>query len=146
MRIIGIDPGASGGIGYLTSTGVAAAWKMPDTERDIYDLIEGLTDGLVGLEEVVAYIEKVHSRPRQGVSSTFKFGMGYGGLRMALVALKIPFHEVTPQQWQKKMGCMSHGDKNITKAAAQRLYPGIKVTHALADSLLIARYGWEVER
>ena len=133
------------------STGVAYAWKMPATEHDIYTQMRDLTtdengNALSGYTPIVAYIEKVHAMPKQGVASTFKFGMAYGFLRGMLVALGVPFHEVTPQTWQKKMGCLSHGDKNVTKAAAQRLYPNLKISHAIADSLLIARYGWETER
>jgi hypothetical protein len=36
---------------------------------------------------------------------------------------------------------MTKGNKNITKQKAQELFPGIKVTHAIADALLIATYG-----
>jgi hypothetical protein len=43
--------------------------------------------------------------------------------------------------WQKALGCLTKGDKNITKRKAQEMFPGIKVTHATADSLLIAHYG-----
>jgi hypothetical protein len=60
---------------------------------------------------------------------------------MALTAAGIPFERVRPQAWQKAMGCMSKGDKNITKRKAQELFPQIKVTHATADALLIATYG-----
>jgi len=132
--IIGIDPGASGGIALLGST--ATAWKMPETERDLWELFQSLP-----LENVFAYIELVHSMPRQGVASSFKFGKNYGLLRGMLIASCLPFDEVTPQRWQKLMGCLSRGDKNTTKAKAQQLFPSLKVTHAIADALLIAEYG-----
>jgi hypothetical protein len=48
--------------------------------------------------------------------------------------------------WQKSLGCLTHGDKNVSKAAAQRLFPGMKITHATADALLIAYYGYTKER
>ncbi len=145
MRVIGIDPGQAGGIAYVTSASSGFAEKMPETEHDVFEMFENLVLS-DDASPVTAYIEKVHSMPKQGVTSTFKFGMGYGFLRGILVAQGVPFHEVTPQQWQKTMGCLSHGDKNITKAAAQRLYPDLKITHAIADSLLIARYGWQIEK
>jgi crossover junction endodeoxyribonuclease RuvC len=78
--------------------------------------------------------------PKQGVSSTFKFGVNYGFLRGMLTAHKIPFEEVTPQKWQKAMGCLSKGNKNVTKAKAQQLFPNLKITHKVADALLIAEY------
>jgi hypothetical protein len=39
------------------------------------------------------------------------------------------------------MSCLTKGDKNVTKSRAQELFPEVKVTHAIADALLIAEYG-----
>jgi Holliday junction resolvasome RuvABC endonuclease subunit len=88
-----------------------------------------------------AYIESVHSSPQMGVTSAFTFGRGFGWLEMALTAANVPFERITPQKWQKAMGCLTKGDKNVSKRKAQELFPDIKVTHAIADSLLIAEYG-----
>jgi hypothetical protein len=60
---------------------------------------------------------------------------------MALTAAGIPFTRVRPQIWQKELNCLTGGQKNITKQRAQELFPSIKVTHAIADALLIAKYG-----
>ena len=116
--------------------GDAFAYKMPETENDVVGLLDDLQRG----NELFAVIEKVHSMPKQGVASSFTFGQNYGGLRMALAALKIRREHVTPQKWQKEMGCMTKGDKNVSKRRAQELFPKIKVTHAIADCLLIAEY------
>jgi Holliday junction resolvasome RuvABC endonuclease subunit len=76
-----------------------------------------------------------------GVVSAFSFGNGFGHLEMALTAAGIPFTRVRPQVWQKALGCLTKGDKNVTKRKAQELFPSIKATHATADALLIAQYG-----
>jgi len=89
----------------------------------------------------VAYMEKVHSMPKQGNVSSFTFGERYGFLRGLMTGLRIRYEYVTPQKWQKTLGCLTHGDKNISKAAAQRLWPKLKWTHATADAALIAEYG-----
>lgn len=132
---LGIDPGASGGLALL-GDGQARAFKLPETERDTVDLLRSLI--VPGLH---AYIERVSSSPQMGVRSAFTFGHGVGGLRMALIALGIPFESVTPQKWQKAMGCLTGGDKNVSKRRAQELYPALRITHATADALLIATYG-----
>lgn len=134
MSFLGIDPGQSGGIAVVINAGQALAYKMPDTERDVFELLAQ------GAPYEFAMIEAVHSMPKQGVASSFKFGRSYGFLRGILTSLGIPWGEVSPQRWQKHMQCRSGGDKNITKAKAQQLFPGIKITHAVADSLLIAEY------
>jgi len=134
--VVGIDPGQSGGIAIINSAGLILPYKMPETERDIYDLLESYK-----ISNPIVWLEKVHAMPKQGVSSTWKFAANYGFLRGIVTALKYPLYDVTPQTWQKAMGCMSRGDKNITKAKAQQLYPQIKITHKIADCLLIATYG-----
>lgn len=140
--IIGIDPGKSGGIAWLDDHGRALhVIKMPPTMADLYAEISEppLMSGYS--TSVFAYLEKVHSMPGQGVKSTFTFGEGFGALQMALTAAGIPYELVTPNKWMKAMGCQTGGDKNVTKAAAQRLFPGIKMTHAIADAILLAEYG-----
>lgn len=133
---IGIDPGLSGGIAFIPTSGEPWAHKMPDTDRDLIDLLRDATREM----EARALIELVHSSPQMGVKSAFTFGLGYGRLQMALTAVGIPYERVRPQAWQKAMGCLTKGDKNVSKRRAQELFPGIKVTHAIADALLIAEF------
>jgi crossover junction endodeoxyribonuclease RuvC len=153
MRFIGVDPGQSGAIAWVDDGGQVQVVKMPETEREVWDALYGLTVRekfpatddpacIVTYEKLhcFAVIEDVHSMPGQGVSSSFKFGRGYGGLRMALIGLGIPFRAVTPAKWQKALGCLTAGDKRVSKRRAQELCPGVKVTLVNADALLIALY------
>jgi hypothetical protein len=134
---IGIDPGLSGGIAFIpTLGGDPWAHKMPETDRDLIDL---LSDA-ISLAEPRAVLELVHSSPQMGVKSAFTFGEGYGRLQAVLTALRVPYERVRPQAWQKAMGCLTKGDKNVSKRRAQELFPTLKVTHATADALLIAEY------
>jgi len=139
MTIIGIDAGTNGGISWTRSNCKPCAERMPDTIKDLWEVIQSIQMDSDG--ECLAYLEQVHSSPQMGVKSAFTFGNGFGHLEMALTATEIPFSRVRPQEWQKAMGCMTKGDKNVSKAKAQELFPSIKVTHAIADSLLIMQYG-----
>lgn len=132
---LGLDPGASGGIASIAD-GDTEVFKLDTTERDIAEVLGHFARTFY----CFAYIERVNAMPKQGVSSTFKFGKNYGFLRGCLIALEIPFDEVAPGVWQRAMGCLSGGDKNVTKAKAQQLFPQIKLTHHTADALLIAEY------
>jgi Holliday junction resolvasome RuvABC endonuclease subunit len=136
MTIIGIDPGKNGAIAWIENRKPCVE-KMPDTLQDLWELIQDIQSN--GPRH--AFIEQVHSSPQMGVKSAFTFGQGFGQLEMALTAAGISFERVRPQVWQKSLGCMTKGDKNITKRKAQELFPEIKITHAIADSLLIAEYG-----
>lgn len=140
MNYLGIDPGQGGGLALVGEGGsILMVEKMPQTERDLLDLLTLWS--FPHQDESMATLEFVRSSPQMGVASAFKFGSGYGGLRMALVASGIPFNEVTPKKWQGVMQCRTGGDKNVTKRRAQELFPGAKVTHAVADALLLAEYG-----
>ena len=126
--IIGIDPGKSGGISFFYPNG-PVVFPMPNTFHDIFHLFYEhiclCSQHDNDLDKVFAFVEKVHSSPQMGVTSAFTFGQGYGALLMLLTCEGIPFEQVTPQKWQKAMGCMSKGDKNVTKRRAQELFPGL---------------------
>jgi len=134
---IGIDPGQSGSIAVIFPSGNSTWIKLDSTDHDIANWLTEISDLYSGS---VCRIEKVNAMPKQGVSSTFKFGRSFGFLQGLLVAFQIPFELVTPQKWQGFMGCRTAGDKNVSKAAAQRLFPSLKITHANADALLLAEY------
>ena len=135
MRALGIDPGKGGGIAWVTDDN-AMAWKMPATERDLWDLLSAMKANVDH-----CWIEKVHSMPGQGVKSMFTFGQHYGMLRAFLIAARIPFEAIPPGTWQRGMSCLTKGDKNVSKTRAQELFPSLKITHATADALLIAEWG-----
>lgn len=143
MTIIGIDPGKAGGIAWIRDGNVAVE-KMPDTLKDLWELMESILSEVPMIyrqKETMAYIEQVSSSPQQGVVSAFTFGQGYGRLEMALTAANVPFKRVTPQVWQKAMKCLTGGNKNVSKGRAQEIFPSLKITHSTADALLIAEYG-----
>lgn len=130
---IGVDPGMSGGLVSLGG-GEDHVSPMPDTELGVWQWLNAIPTRFKGLiSDPVAMIEKVHSMPQQGVASTFKFGVSYGGLRMALIAVGIPFEEVTPQAWQKALGIPSRDKKRETHPQyklrllkiAQQIYPSL---------------------
>lgn len=136
MKYMGIDPGQSGAIAVVASDGSIVDWiKCSETEHDLSNFIRANTWDLR-----FAVIEKVHSMPKQGVSSSFKFGYSYGILTGLLVGHMIPYSTVTPQKWQAKMQCRTGGNKNVSKARAQQLWPKEKIIHANADALLLAEY------
>ena len=148
MIYIGIDPGASGGIAWLRD-GTATLRKMPASEQDILDVLAAIwqdredfapSEPMEVKHGLYAMLERVHAMPGQGVASTFKFGASFGALKMALTASRIPYDLVPPGVWQRAMGCLSKGDKRVTRNRAQQLFPGLKITHATADALLMAEY------
>lgn len=89
-----------------------------------------------------AVLEHIHVMPRimRGVTAAFKLGVNFGQWEGLLNGLNIPFRVVSPQRWQKFLGLRAKGDKRITRECAERLYPGMRITHKTADALLLAHY------
>lgn len=146
--IIGIDPGASGGIAVLDGNGNIRAYNMPDTYPDIYNFFKSIQSQYDG--GVAAVMEDVgHGMPGQSSKATAVFARHNGHLEMALYALGIRTVKATPQKWQKyysnSLGKSSSYEKrewkNKLKALAQQMFPSVKVTLKNADAILIACYG-----
>lgn len=141
MIFIGLDPGKNGGIAAIShGRMVNLVSKMPESDRDILDLLYEIKN----FGPCIAALERVHAGVfgggKMGAVSAFTFGGGYRALKMALTASDISYEEVMPVAWQTALGCRTKGDKNISKAKAQELFPTVKITHAIADSLLIAEW------
>jgi hypothetical protein len=145
---VGIDPGWSGGLACLWEDGtVIGACPMPETPRDILEVLREF--GIVAhtaRATIRALLERAQPFPGQGVVSVGTYLRNYGQLEMALTAAGIPFDTITALRWMTALQCRTRGDKNITKARAQALFPDLRVTHALADALLIAEYGRRLYR
>lgn len=146
--VLGIDPGLSGAYALVTIEGglfhaddLPLAGVKPNIEINSGQLSDQLRD----LQIVLCVIEKVHSMPKQGVSSTFKFGYAAGQARGVVDALKIPVMWVRPQQWKKSLGLPS--DKEASRAMAIQAWPEMRHVFARkkddgrAEAALIARYG-----
>lgn len=140
ISICGIDPGKQGGLAFKDGNKVQAVSFSTLTHPEIAHKLREFMPEKV-------YLEKVHSMPGQGVSSVFKFGEGFGHLKGTLDALRIPYELVSPLKWQTSLGCRTGGDKNVSKTKAQQLFPMVpKITHYIADALLIMEYGCRLEK
>lgn len=149
MRYIGIDPGGSGGFAVVDDHGAAWCCPMPRTPKGILSVFERITENRT--RKCVAVLEHVWSSPGWGHAGAFTFGKSFGALEAYLVSFEVPYELVVPVKWQNVMQCrtpkerrdeLGHADKNINKARAAALFErqGFKVTHAIADALLLAAY------
>lgn len=134
MIFLGLDPGLSGAIACIYD-GRVEFIKNKVPEKELWEWLRDWNHS-----QAYACIERVHAMPKQGVSSTFKFGHSFGILRGFLIASGIPFDEVTPQKWQTELDCRTGGNKNVTRERAKEWFPQVKVTHANADAILLAEY------
>lgn len=158
MKIVGIDPGKSGGISYCDETGkVVETVTMPTYEVDGKDKIDfkAVAAILKKHNPDKVYIENVHAMPGQGVTSMFNFGFSTGGLHGVCGALNITVEIVNPRTWQKKlMGDAKH-EKEDTINFCLKNWPELnlfatkrskKHHDGMADACAIAHYGFINEK
>lgn len=150
--LIGIDPGAEGGLSWEFNEKIHAR-KMPDTPRDICDFLRELATLADGYGEVKCIVEKVGGyMPGNSGPAATKFARHCGNLEGILIALNIPFVQVTPQKWMKYfIGVRTYPAymtsaqkktrrKNLIKKKCQELYPHLRITLSTADALGILDY------
>lgn len=146
FTIVALDPGLSGAIAIFNNNTISAQ-PFPIAGKAL-DL-RSLTEIIRGANPEFAVIEKVHSMPGQGVSSTFKFGQGYGALLGITAALGIPTELVTPQRWKGTVLAGTAKDKDAAIAYCRRAFPDVplimkgcrKPHDGVADALCLLQFG-----
>jgi crossover junction endodeoxyribonuclease RuvC len=156
VNVLGIDPGLSGALALYNEKGLVELYEIPTVKstgrgREVLwsKLNKVWEDKFFWTDHV--FLERVMSRPGEGVSSAFKFGLVFGGLRGMIAAKLLPITLVTPSMWMKEMG-VGRGSKEASVLRAEQLFPawagefrgprgGKK--DGVAEAALIAKYGYD---
>jgi len=140
VKILAIDPGASGGFAITDGT-ETYCYPMPEGMTEQADAIRSLLVGNQGMqcvmERVGTYV-KGNSGP---AAATFARHCGH--LEAILYCLGIPTVQVAPQTWMKSLGTLPKEKperKKAIKEAMARKYPTLKVTLKTADALGLLEY------
>ena len=154
MLTLGIDPGQTGALALLDVDG------QPELLEDlpvIRDLSLAWIDG-ARLQSTLlnairgrpcrAVIERVSAMPKQGVASSFAFGVGLGSILGVVQALHLPLELVTPGRWKRALGLGAEKRASLDKA--RLLFPSADLSLAKhdgrAEALLIAHFAWTRDR
>lgn len=157
MRVLGLDPGITGGLALYDGSTIdviaTPTRKVPvkgKRDKSEYD-IDSIVEWIRSRSPDVIWLEDVHSMPRQGVASTFFFfffGKGFGILIGVCHGIGIRLNYVRPQVWK---GYFSIGaEKSSSLTLARQLFPAnaakdfkLKKQDGLAEAALIAKYGFD---
>ena len=147
--VIGIDPGASGGLCIFYPDGKKIAYGAKK-EKSYSEILKEVSEyAKVEGYEICAYLEQLSGFQRgrfQMMSrQAFVMGTSYGKIIGAMEALSIPFWTITPQRWQKSLPLhktenQTDYKRQLSNLAKQR-YPQLKPTLQTCDAILIAEYG-----
>lgn len=159
--VIGVDPGKDGGVAVVdTRTRNYVVHDMPMLgtrikgkgakvrNKRVYDIA-----GLVAIFQPImhqvraAAVEEVHAMPKQGVTSMFSMGAGWGLVYGMLAMAGLPILRPTPQAWKGLILAGRGRDKAASCLVAQELFPGAPVKgpqggllDGRAEALLIAEW------
>ena len=153
MRIIGIDPGLSGGIAILDDKKVIELFDMPvmpdgkKNKRQLNSalLVKLIKDNIKNLEDTVMVVEQVNAMPGQGVTSMFNFGQTFGAIKGICAAIGLPIFFVRPAKWKKYFELIN-SSKDSSRTKVIEMYPSIseqlskKKDVNKSDAILIARF------
>jgi Holliday junction resolvasome RuvABC endonuclease subunit len=146
MRVLGVDPGAVSGAYALLGEHPKETHvgDVPVVDRQVNAAEWSRIVRYCSPDVVV--IERVGAMPKQGVSSTFRFGMGAGLIRGVVAGASLPIVDAVPAVWKRHFKL--DGDPERSRALAIRRFPKIeglarKKDHNRADALLIAV--WHLE-
>lgn len=142
---LGIDPGAISGawgivnhLGQYVSCGdipnVQGKISVIEFKNQFYRSIFGSDFDIV--------IELVGSMPKQGLSSTYKFGRAVGAIEAVCELTGQLVTHVRPQKWKKEMELVA--DKKDSLIKARNFFPEAPLSrvkdHNKAEALLLARW------
>lgn len=143
MIYLGIDPGKRGAVAYLMET--ERGWV--ENVHPIGDLPQLLHRLIRTGQPIRCCLEKVHAMPKQGVSSTFSFGVNFGWCKGLLEAHGVSYQEIPPERWKKEFGLNTDKQKSI--AVCRQLFPEADLrpsersrvdNDGMAEALLMAEY------
>lgn len=152
LYTVGIDPGLSGAIALFNDlTEEVSTIPMPTVRAgtgskrviDELELARIIGKNSANIRKV--FIERVHAMPKQGVTSVFTFGVGYGIVKGILAANFLSVEYVTPQKWKKELRVPAV--KDGARARASEIFPvasgqwNLAKWDGRAEAAMIAYYG-----
>ena len=153
--VIGIDPGANGGIAVFIPGKNVKAVKMPKDLTELCDFFAYYRENF----KPIVFLEKLSIRPDDVSVQGDRAAMGklyriqkmmanYEHLKALIATAGIPYVMVHPGKWQTTLKLRVRGQKEDKAQRKHRyqqhagnLYPGIKVTLWNADALLLMHFG-----
>lgn len=151
--IVGIDPGASGAIAWLSDNGLLIEVRDLPVQKvgSRTELLPAAFAAMLREPNRLpghVFLERVATRPGEGSAASFSFGMGFGMLQGVLASLGVPVTLVTPAKWKGNLHVPA--DKGAARLRACQLWPGAADAFkrvkddGRAEAAMIGLYGFGV--
>ena len=145
--ILAIDPGVTGALALYDPAlrDRVGIYDMPIVGGDVdpHQLV-----AIMGKYDIShAFIERVHPRPKEGVSSVWRFASAYTTVCVVVKLCNVPLVLVTPGRWKKALNLKGGPEgKEQSRARAIETFPycsshfSRKKDHNRAEAALLAVY------
>ena len=153
--VIGIDPGANGGIAIFVPGKNVQVSKMPKELKKMSEFLQYYRENF----HPIVFLEKLSVRPDDIRADSSGVNMGklfriqkmignYEHLKALIEGAEIPYIMVHPLKWQSALKLRLKGVKEEKKERKKRyqeyaksLYPEVNVTLWNSDALLLMHFG-----
>jgi len=152
MRVLGVDPGVSGGLAVVEIIDGAAPVLVECSDIPVVGTgakervdVAAIRNFIDRHKPIRALIERAQAMPKQGVSSGFKYGRAIGAIEATVALCSIPVEIIEPSAW-KRHWHLPGKDKESGRQKALQLFPAAhaalarKKDHGRAEAMLIALY------
>jgi crossover junction endodeoxyribonuclease RuvC len=148
-QFLAFDPGLNGAWAALGFSGeFLGCDELPRFDNSLD--AKSISDLLHSWKPATIVIENVGAMPKQGVSSTFKFGVAYGICIGAAGGVGASLSFVTPGRWKRHFRLIGK-PKDASRELAIHAYPeaasrlNLKKHCGRADALLMARFALDMD-
>jgi crossover junction endodeoxyribonuclease RuvC len=156
-KVLGIDPGISGGLAIVEITDGAAPALVECIDIPVVGTgakervdVAAIRNFIDRHKPIRARIERAQAMPKQGASSGFKYGRAVGAIEATVALCSIPVEIVEPSAW-KRFWRLPGKDKESGRQRALQLFPAAhallarKKDHGRAEAALIALFGASIQ-
>jgi crossover junction endodeoxyribonuclease RuvC len=157
MRVLGVDPGVSGGLAVVEIADGAAPVLVECIDIPVVGTgakervdVAAIRNFIDRHQPIRARIERAQAMPKQGASSGFKYGRAVGAIEATVALCSIPMEIIEPSAW-KRFWKLPGKDKESGRQRALQLFPAAhallarKKDHGRAEAALIALFGASIQ-
>ncbi len=149
IQVLGVDPGAKGGLALISGTAIRDSMRMPVLEHRGKKVFDAKTVMKTFHKHRVGHVvlEQVSAMPKQGVSSSFQFGRMFGAVEAFAQLYGCPITYVTPSVWKQALG-LNRSKQSSLDLARLTFGPSplwqVKANDGIAEAALLAH--WHLQK
>lgn len=120
MRIMGVDPGVTGGVAVMDDAKIIAVAPMPVLAKQV--VVDEVVKVLVEHQPDIVVVERLSARPRGSLAS-WSLAWNTSAIEAIASTLSYPLVRILPSEWKRIVGIPPKSDKGASRLLAKQLFP-----------------------